>query len=129
MNEQVKKNIMEYKQKYLQKLTDAQVPEKLEKQLEEMDWTCLELIHQKKQQTLSPAKENFGGEGGIRTHGSCESLVFKTSSLNHSDTSPSSNENYFTTASKKSQYVFSKNNKKSLRIKFRRDFYKLIFKS
>ena len=26
MNEQVKKNIMEYKQKYLQKLTDAQVP-------------------------------------------------------------------------------------------------------
>ena len=24
MNEQVKKNIMEYKQKYLQKLTDAQ---------------------------------------------------------------------------------------------------------
>ena len=50
MNEQVKNNIMEYKQKYLQKLTDAQVPEKLEKQLEEMDWTCLELIHQKKQQ-------------------------------------------------------------------------------
>ena len=42
MNEQVKNNIMEYKQKYLQKLTDAQVPEKLEKQLEEMDWTCLE---------------------------------------------------------------------------------------
>ena len=29
MNEQVKNNIMEYKQKYLQKLTDAQVPEKL----------------------------------------------------------------------------------------------------
>ena len=49
MNEQVKNNIMEYKQKYLQKLTDAQVPEKLEKQLEEMDWSCLELIHQKKQ--------------------------------------------------------------------------------
>ena len=44
MNEQVKNNIMEYKQKYLQKLTDAQVPEKLEKQLEEMDWT-LSLIH------------------------------------------------------------------------------------
>ena len=38
MNEQVKNNIMEYKQKYLQKLTDAQVPEKLEKQLEEMDF-------------------------------------------------------------------------------------------
>ena len=27
MNEQVKNNIMEYKQKYLQKLTDAQGPE------------------------------------------------------------------------------------------------------
>ena len=56
MNEQVKNNIMEYKQKYLQKLTDAQVPEKLEKQLEEMDWSCLELIHQKKQQrgTFAP---------------------------------------------------------------------------
>ena len=49
MNEQVKKNIVEYKQKYLQKLADAQVPEKLEKQLEQMDWSCLELIHQKKQ--------------------------------------------------------------------------------
>lgn len=56
MNEQVKNNIMEYKQKYLQKLADAQVPEKLEKQLEEMDWTCLELIHRKKQQrgTFAP---------------------------------------------------------------------------
>ena len=32
--------------------------------------------------------KRYGGEGGIRTHGSCESLVFKTSSLNHSDTSP-----------------------------------------
>ena len=29
-----------------------------------------------------------GGEEGIRTLGSCESLVFKTSSLNRSDTSP-----------------------------------------
>ena len=29
-----------------------------------------------------------GGEDGIRTHGSIESLVFKTSSLNRSDTSP-----------------------------------------
>lgn len=58
MNEQVKNNIMEYKQKYLQKLTDAQVPEKLEKQLEEMDWTCLELIHRKKQQrgTFAPRR-------------------------------------------------------------------------
>ena len=29
-----------------------------------------------------------GGESGIRTHGSFESPVFKTGSLNHSDTSP-----------------------------------------
>ena len=29
-----------------------------------------------------------GGESGIRTHGSCESPVFKTGSLNHSDISP-----------------------------------------
>lgn len=62
MNEQVKKNIMEYKQKYLQKLADAQVPEKLEKQLEEMDWTCLELIHQKKQQ-----RGTFCAAAGDRT--------------------------------------------------------------
>ena len=34
----------------------------------------------------------FGGEGGIRTHGSCESPVFKTGSLNHSDTSPCLND-------------------------------------
>ena len=32
---------------------------------------------------------NCGGEGGIRTHGTVSgTLVFKTSSLNHSDTSP-----------------------------------------
>ena len=30
----------------------------------------------------------YGGGEGIRTLGSCESLVFKTSSLNHSDTPP-----------------------------------------
>ena len=43
--------------------------------------------------------KRYGGEGGIRTHGSCESLVFKTSSLNHSDTSPYplSYEYYYTT--------------------------------
>ena len=48
----------------------------------------------------------FGGEGGIRTHGSCESLVFKTSSLNHSDTSPSSNDDYFIITDSKSQGTF-----------------------
>ncbi len=34
-------------------------------------------------------KQDFGGEGEIRTHGALASLVFKTSSLNRSDTSPS----------------------------------------
>ena len=38
--------------------------------------------------THSVVGEKGGGESGIRTHGSCESLVFKTSSLNHSDISP-----------------------------------------
>ena len=32
--------------------------------------------------------DTFGGESGIRTHGPFEPLVFKTSSLNRSDTSP-----------------------------------------
>ena len=44
MNEQVKKNIMEYKQKYLQKLTDAQVPEKLEKQINLQKKTNADLL-------------------------------------------------------------------------------------
>ena len=43
-------------------------------------------------------RENLvGGEGGIRTHGSFESLVFKTSSLNRSDTSPHRNKIYYST--------------------------------
>ena len=41
--------------------------------------------------------KKVGGEGGIRTHGSFESLVFKTSSLNRSDTSPHHNEAYYST--------------------------------
>ena len=60
MNEQVKNNIMEYKQKYLQKLTDAQVPEKLEKQLEEMDWSCLD-------SSEKTAKRNVCATAGDRT--------------------------------------------------------------
>ena len=49
MNEQVKNNIVSNNQKYLGRLVDAQIPQKLEKQLEEMDWSYLGLIHQKKQ--------------------------------------------------------------------------------
>ena len=37
-----------------------------------------------------------GGEGEIRTHGALASLVFKTSSINRSDTSP--NFNYYSIA-------------------------------
>jgi hypothetical protein len=32
-----------------------------------------------------------GGEGGIRTHGPLRTSVFKTDTLNHSDTSPRGN--------------------------------------
>ncbi len=40
MNEQVKKKILwSISRNIYRKLTDAQVPEKLEKQLEEMDWS------------------------------------------------------------------------------------------
>ena len=46
-----------------------------------------------------------GGESGIRTHGSRESLVFKTSSLNRSDISPYSDETDFTISCSKSQVV------------------------
>ena len=38
----------------------------------------------------------IGGEGGIRTHGSFESPVFKTGSLNRSDTSPCRNKGIIT---------------------------------
>ena len=46
------------------------------------------LLHGCKSKTCFILGEISGGESGIRTHGSCESLVFKTSSLNHSDISP-----------------------------------------
>ena len=44
-------------------------------------WVLLQL-------SIAPRQERGGGESGIRTHGSCESPVFKTGSLNHSDISP-----------------------------------------
>ena len=49
------------------------------------------------EQPIEPIKlsKKCGGEEGIRTLGSFESLVFKTSSLNRSDTSPYSQRMLF----------------------------------
>ena len=76
MKEQVKKNIVEHDQKYLKNLLDTDIPEKLEKQLEDMDWSCLELIHQKKQPrgSFAPLKavelsEICANENVYRTQG------------------------------------------------------------
>ena len=49
-------------------------------------WVLLQVLRSANDSVVG---EKGGGESGIRTHGSCESLVFKTSSLNHSDISPS----------------------------------------
>ena len=56
MKEQVKKNIVAREQKYLKKFLEQPVPEKLQRQLEQMDWSYLDLIHQEKQKrgTFSP---------------------------------------------------------------------------
>lgn len=49
MNERVRKHIQETNQKYLGKLVDQELPQKLEKQLEGMDWSYLDMIRQTKQ--------------------------------------------------------------------------------
>lgn len=49
MNEKIMQNIRKTKQKYLGKLADKQIPEKLKKQLEEMDWSYLDMINRKEQ--------------------------------------------------------------------------------
>ena len=54
--------------------------------------------------------EVIGGGDGIRTHGSCESLVFKTSSLNHSDTPPNGcDSGYYNTHFRACQAFCQKN--------------------
>ena len=46
------------------------------------------LYHASARRISSKAMVRNGGERGIRTPGPCGSLVFKTSSINHSDISP-----------------------------------------
>ena len=50
MKTEIVKKIEETNQKYLGKLIGQDIPQKLENQLEEMDWSYLNLIHQKKQE-------------------------------------------------------------------------------
>lgn len=50
MNQIVREKIQSTGQKYLIPLIDKEIPEKLENQLEQMDWSCLDLIHGKPQE-------------------------------------------------------------------------------
>ena len=56
MNNLTMEKITSTNQKYLKSLVGKEIPAKLEKQLEEMDWTCLDMIHQKEQErgTFAP---------------------------------------------------------------------------
>ncbi len=56
MNAKVSERISETNQKYLMKYLTSEAPEKLTKQLEEMDWSYLDMIHKKdaKRGTFSP---------------------------------------------------------------------------
>lgn len=45
MNKKIRQKIEETNQRYLGGLRDKELPERLGKQIEEMDWSCLELIH------------------------------------------------------------------------------------
>lgn len=47
MNNSMIEKITSTNQKYLMKLVGKEIPAKLEKQIEEMDWSCLDMIHQK----------------------------------------------------------------------------------
>ena len=58
MKEEIAKKIQETNQKYLGKLVNQEMPQKLEKQLKDMDWSYLDLIHRKKHArgTFEPLK-------------------------------------------------------------------------
>ncbi len=47
MNNSTVEKITSTNQKYLKCLVGKEIPAKLEKQIEEMDWSCLDMIHQK----------------------------------------------------------------------------------
>lgn len=56
MKASIRQQIKETNQRYLGKLVDQEIPAKLEKQLNEMDWSYLSLIHDKEQKrgTFAP---------------------------------------------------------------------------
>ena len=56
MKPEIKEKITATNQKYLKKFLTEEVPAKLESQLEHMDWSYLDMIHNKEQQrgTFSP---------------------------------------------------------------------------
>ena len=56
MKTEIKEKITATNQKYLKKFLTEEAPAKLESQLEHMDWSYLDMIHNKEQQrgTFSP---------------------------------------------------------------------------
>lgn len=56
MRDESRRKIIETKQKYLGTLLEKEIPEKLERQIDEMDWSVLDRIHHREQQrgTFSP---------------------------------------------------------------------------
>lgn len=76
MNQMVKENIQKTNQKYLNRFLTEEMPQKLEKQLEEMDWSNLDRIHGEghargkfaplgalELEQIAPQKEKFRKEG------------------------------------------------------------------
>ena len=49
MKKESREKIISTNQKYLEVLLDKEIPEKLEKQIDEMDWSVLDMIHNKEQ--------------------------------------------------------------------------------
>ena len=49
MKKEIKDKIISTNQKYLKNIIDTDIPQKLEKQLENMDWSYINLIHDKEQ--------------------------------------------------------------------------------
>ena len=49
MKKEIQEKIVATNQKYLRKFIDKEIPEKLEKQMDEMDWSVLDMIHNKEQ--------------------------------------------------------------------------------
>lgn len=50
MKKEIKDKIISTNQKYLKNIIDTEIPQKLENQLENMDWSYIDLIHDKEQQ-------------------------------------------------------------------------------